>query len=203
MMRQNRPNRFILLLDELRLLLRVSRYSSIARRYFVTNGFDGALTMLGLMMGFRVSGETDLTIATGACLGAAVALGISGISSAYISEKAERQLELMKLEQAMLQEMDETAQGKAARLIPALIALVNGLSPLLLCLIIMLPLWLGERGIPLGAHPFDAAIGTAFVLIFVLGVFLGRISGRSWLGMGLRTLLIALATSFVIRLLVS
>ena len=202
-MRQSPSNRFDPLLRELRLLLRVSRYSAIARRYFVTNGFDGVLTMLGLLTGFRLSGESDPAIAVGVSLGAAVALAVSGISSAYISETAERRLELKELERAMLQEMDETAQGRAARLVPALIALVNGLSPLLFSLIIMLPLWLGAADIPLGIHPFDAAIGTAFCLVFLLGAFLGRISGRSWLGMGMRTLLIALATALVIQLLVS
>jgi hypothetical protein len=37
-------------------LLRISRSHGILRRYFVVNGFDGALAMLGLMRGFLVSG---------------------------------------------------------------------------------------------------------------------------------------------------
>jgi hypothetical protein len=36
-----------------RSLLQVSQSTAIARRYFVTNGFDGTLAMLGLIMGFR------------------------------------------------------------------------------------------------------------------------------------------------------
>ena len=202
-MQQTLPNGLYPLLRELRLLMRVSRYSAIARRYFVTNGFDGVLTMFGLLMGFRLGGESDPAIAISVCLGTAVALAVSGISSAYISETAERRLELKELERAMLQEMGETAQGRAARLVPALIALVNGLSPLLFSLIIMIPLWLGAADITLGVQPFSAAIGTALFLVFLLGAFLGRITGRSWLGMGLRTLLIALITALVIRLLVS
>ena len=49
--------------DELRLLVRISRTAGIARRYFVTNGFDGALTMLGLLVGLRVAGPVDLSTA--------------------------------------------------------------------------------------------------------------------------------------------
>ena len=38
--------------DQLLLFIRITRSQRIARRYFVVNGFDGALTMLGLLMGF-------------------------------------------------------------------------------------------------------------------------------------------------------
>jgi len=85
----------------LRRAIRISRPGSIARRYFVTNGFDGALTLLGLLMGFRVGGDVDLELALAAGFGTAVALGVSGLSSAYISETAERGRELE------AQELDE------------------------------------------------------------------------------------------------
>ena len=42
--------------SQLRFLIQLGRAQHIARRYFVTNGFDGALTMLGLTMGFYASG---------------------------------------------------------------------------------------------------------------------------------------------------
>ena len=63
------------------LVLHSLRAWSIARRYLVTNGFDGALTMLGMVTGFHASGMTTLPVAISACLGAAVALFISGLSS--------------------------------------------------------------------------------------------------------------------------
>ena len=69
-------------------LLQITRSHGIVRRYFVVNGFDGALTMLGILSGFHVSEARDLRLVLGACLGAAIALGMSGLSSAYISERA-------------------------------------------------------------------------------------------------------------------
>jgi hypothetical protein len=54
-----------------RLLLHVQGARGIARRYFITNGFDGALTMLGLMVGFFLSEDVDVSVAIKACLGAA------------------------------------------------------------------------------------------------------------------------------------
>jgi len=186
---------------QLRFLLRITRTTGIARRYFVTNGFDGALTMLGLLMGFRISGSIPLEVALSACLGATIALTMSGLSSAYISETAERKKELRELEEAMLDELDDSAHAQAAKLVPIVIALVNGLSPFSLYILIILPIWLAYCGLPLPLPAFDAAIALAFTLIFLMGIFLGRISGSSWLLSGLRTVAIAAITSLLILLL--
>lgn len=189
------------LFEQLRSLLRVSGSQGIARRYFVVNGFDGALTMLGLTTGFHLSGDVDTRIVIGACLGAAVALGMSGVASAYLSESAERRRWLAELEQAMIRDLSESSHGTAARVVPVLIALVNGLAPLLASAIIMTPLWLDRAGVALPAKPLPAAIATAFACIFGLGVFLGRIGETSPVWSGIKTLLIALMTMALILLL--
>ena len=95
-------------LSELRQALQITSAVEIARRYVVTNSFDGTLAMLGLLVGFRTAGSVDADIAIAACFGTAVALGASGISSTYVSEHAERQRELDKLRNAMLKELDES-----------------------------------------------------------------------------------------------
>lgn len=187
--------------EQLRFLFRLTRAHRIARRYFVTNGFDGALTMLGITMGFYTSGEVAVPVVISACLGAAVALGVSGLASAYVSEVAERERELKELEQAVVGDLEDTAHGRAARLAPVFIAAVNGFSPLLIALLIMTPLWFSQAGIELPLAPLESSIVTAFVVLFLLGVFLGTVSERFWLWSGLRTLLIALLTAGVILLL--
>ncbi|AGF79441.1 putative membrane protein [Desulfocapsa sulfexigens DSM 10523] len=174
------------------LLSHIYRGKKIARRYMVTNGFDGTLTMLGMMTGFYVSGTKELGVAINACLGAAVALFVSGFSSAYLSEKAERQEELRKLEQALLIDLEDSHYGDASRYLPLLIASVNGLSPLSLSLIIVAPLFLAHHGILLPWSPFLVAIAVALICIFLLGVYLGKISRQFWLWAGLRTVFIAL-----------
>ncbi|WP_457674626.1 hypothetical protein [Thiolapillus sp.] len=173
-----------------RLLVHARQANSIARRYFVTNGFDGALTMLGLMVGFQTGGDVPLSVALQACLGAAVALLMSGLSSAYLSESAERKREMHKLEQALLSDLSESDYGRASRLVPLLVALVNGLSPLVISLIIMLPLWLSLWGMELPMSPFLLAMAVALGLIFLLGVLLGRLSRELWLWAGLRALVV-------------
>ena len=188
--------------QKLRLLLAASPTISIARRYFVTNGFDGALTLFGLIVGFYSSGDDIATeIVINACLGAAVALGVSGTTSAYLSEAAEQRKALRELERAMVTDLTDTVQEQASRLAPLFIAAVNGLAPVLMAAIIVAPLWLDAHGHALPLAALEAAIACAFGCVFLLGVYIGRISGTFWLWAGLRTALIALVTSAIILLL--
>lgn len=180
--------------------LEITGSHGIVRRYFVVNGFDGALTMLGIIMGFAVSAPADTGVVISACLGAAIALGVSGVSSAYVSEAAERRKALHDLEQAMVTTLEDSAHARAARLVPLLIAAVNGLAPLLISLLIISPLWLARAGLLLPFSPLHLSIGVALVVVFLLGVFLGRFSGVSWLRSGIQTLLIAGLTLALIYL---
>lgn len=188
------------LLHQAKFLFGISRTSEISRRYFVVNGFDGALTMLGMIIGFMVSATDDLIVIINACLGAAIALGMSGLSSAYVSELAERKHALVKLEEAMIADLHETAHGDAARWVPIWIALVNGSAPLIISLLILLPLLLSNAGLALPLSPLHVAIIVALVLIFLLGVLLGQIAGISWLRSGIQTLLVAVVTAALIYL---
>jgi predicted membrane protein (TIGR00267 family) len=184
--------------DRLRFWFHLGGSQDIARRYFVVNGFDGALTMLGLISGFQLAGTEDLKVMIGGCVGAAVALGVSGVTSAYLSEVAERQRSLAKLEEAMLHDLSRSQHARAARFLPLLIALVNGAAPLLLSLIIISPLWLAQAGVPLPLGPLPLAIVLALCCIFALGIFLGRIGGTHWLLSGMKALLIGIVTMLII-----
>lgn len=188
-------------IKRIRFLFHITHAHGIARRYFVTNGFDGALTMLGLTMGFYTSGGIAIPVAIHACLGAAIALGMSGLTSAYISETAEKKKELRELENALVADLGDTDYGRASRFVPFMIAAVNGLAPVLISLFIITPLWLTQYEVRLPLSPLGSSIALAFLNIFLLGVFLGRVSGTFWLWAGLRTVLIALLTILIILML--
>ena len=188
------------LLAQAKFLLHITRTRDIARRYFVVNAFDGAFTMLGLIIGFLVSGTIDMSIITNVCLGAAIALGMSGVSSAWLSESAERQHALGIIEEAMISDLRESAHGEAARLVPLLIALINGLAPMVISFLILIPMFVARAGFSLMVDPRYISILVALFLIFLLGVFLGRISGSSWLRGGCQTLLVAVVTAALIYL---
>ena len=184
--------------DSLARLLAITSSFGIARRYFIVNGFDGALTMLGLITGFYVSDTVETAIIVNACLGAAIALGVSGVTSAYVSEAAEKRKELSELQQAMMTDLDDSPHARATRLLPVVIALINGLAPLLFSLVIISPLWIGFDLGTDKVQPLEVSILFAMAILFLLGVFLGRISGTYWLWAGLRTLLIAIFTALII-----
>ncbi len=179
---------------QLAVMLRIARAQGIARRYFIVNGFDGALTMLGLITGFYGSNTVNQTVINNACLGAAVALAVSGVSSAWMSEAAEKHRELRELEAAMVADLGESVHGQAARFLPLVIGLINGFAPLLISLIIIFSMQTVYLPFDLPISPLESALITALVLIFLLGVFLGQIGGKFWLWAGMRTLLIAVAT---------
>ena len=165
------------------------------------NGFDGALTMLGIIVGFAFSAADELHLAINACLGAATALTVSGVSSAWVSETAERRRELAALEDAMVSDLGRSLHGDAARWVPVVIGMVNGAAPLTVSVLILVPLWLANAGVALPLPPLHLSIAVAVASIFMLGVFLGRIGGTHWLRSGIRMLSIALLTAALIYLL--
>ena len=186
------------MIQRIRLLLNLSRAHGIIRRYFFTNGYDGALTMLGLNMGFYSTGDVPVQTAINACFGAAIALFISGFTSAYISESEERKKELVELERALVADLEGTEYGRAAQWVPIWVALVNGFAPLFVSLFIISPLWMNQAGVPLPLPPLESAIFSAFLAIFLLGLFIGKVSGSFWFWAGLRALLIAVVTCLII-----
>lgn len=188
-------------IDDIAFLLRLTRSEAIIRRYFVTNAFDATLTIMGLLTGFWVSGDVEVAIILNACLAAAIALGISGVSSTYISEVAERKKELRELEQAMVADLQDTLHSRGARLAPVFIALASGLAPVAAALPIVLGIWLSGSAF-LAFPPISTGLFLSLGMLFVLGLFLGMISHQSLLWSGLRTLIIALVTAGLIYLLV-
>jgi len=71
-----------------------------------------------------------------------MALGVSGVSSAYVGESAERKRGLGKLEEAMIRDLQENAHGAAARQ-----------APLIISLLILTPLWLSSAGVFIPVSP--------------------------------------------------
>lgn len=186
------------LISKISYLLELTRSHGILRRYFVVNGFDGAITMLGLCLGFALSAPTQPSVIINACMGAAVALGMSGVSSAYVSESAERKRALEALESAMITDLTGSAHAEAARWVPWVVALVNGLAPFLISLLIITPLWMEAAGVVLPFAALYLSITVALVLVFSLGAFIGSIAKVSLLRSGMQTLLLACATAALI-----
>lgn len=167
---------------------------SISRRYFISNGFDGTLTSVGVAVGAALSGITDGLVVFQIGVGAAVGLGTSGVWSVWEIERAEKRAEIKSLERAMLADLDDTKlmrRKEGARLVNAV---SSGIAPIIGILLPMLP-FLFAGPLFSVTEAALAAIGIAVGLLFVFGAYMGDVAELnpyvSGLRMGLAGLVVA------------
>lgn len=161
--------------------------STILRRYFVMNAFDGSLIMLGVLLGSMFASVSDPALVLKIGVATSVAVGVSGLTGALFTEHAERAREIHSMERALHRKLDNTEFKRAYESASVLIAVVNGLSPLIAAMVIMLPFFLATPdGISIAYY---SAIALALSVFFLLGVFLGRISRDSALLTGIKLVL--------------
>ncbi|NKE35340.1 hypothetical protein GWG54_05835 [Natronococcus sp. JC468] len=171
--------------DNVRRLLEDEEVRSISRRYFISNGFDGTLTCIGVVVGAYLSGVTDgLTVIT-IGLGAAVGLGTSGVWSVWEIERAEKQAELMELERAMLADLEDTAVRRRRAGARKINAIASGIGPLIGILLPLGP-FLGQGIVVSMLEATLLAIAVGVAVLFVFGAYLGSISKQNWIVAGVR-----------------
>jgi predicted membrane protein (TIGR00267 family) len=158
----------------------IAGVGEIARRYFVINAFDGSLTTLGVLAGAYAGGVDKAGTVISLILATAVSIGVAGFYGSYQVERAERDRALREIEETTLSSMKDTTLYSASRYATVMVAAVDGLSPLVASLLIMIPFFLSP---PLSLREaFFIGGAVAFVELFLLGVYLGRISReRLWL----------------------
>jgi predicted membrane protein (TIGR00267 family) len=181
--------------------LKASGALEIARRLFVMNAFDGVLTIMGVVLGAYLSGVQDSGFVITAGVGGSIAMGISGMSGAYMAERAERMRDIRKLESAMLRDLDGTHVVRAFRTASIAVALVDGLSPTIAALLLISPFLMVPMISMSTAAMLSLALG--LVVLFLLGLFLARISEEVALISGLKMLLVGVLTIIIVGLVVS
>lgn len=167
---------------------KLANISEIARRYFAMNAFDGVLTIIGVLMGNYVAGVSDARIVLSTGLATCVAMGVSGLWGAYLTESAERKRDLDELSRYTLTDMSNTRIGRASRAAIVTVAVVDGLSPLMAALIVLLPFFTAGRSSDL-TWAYYTSLGLALATLFGLGLFLGHISKGRMIIFGLKTVL--------------
>lgn len=175
--------------------LKSEDFWKIARRYFVLNGFDGILTVLGITAGSFSTRVGDPKVLITSCLGSAIALGVSGVSGAYITEKAERLKEFKRLQSTMLSDLENSIHKENVTQRSIAISIVNGASPFLLALMSTLPYFAALIGLLSMEFAYYFSGGIGLLLLGLLGAFLGRISKESLLIYGLKMVGVGLLTA--------
>lgn len=177
---------------------KISDLGIIARRKFFNNCFDGALTCAGIVSGifviFLSSDATQFTPQTVIVTGfaTALAIGISGLWGAFLSEEAERKKKVdeMKKDMAIFEEeKDEnrdlskherkkkngkTLLEKAENFATIVASLVDGGAPVLGSSLPLIPFFFG--GTLTLMHFIFSYIILGALLVY-LGNYLGKISG--------------------------
>lgn len=172
----------------------ITGLTEIARRYSVMNAFDGALTILGVVIGAFIGNVLNPVVIISAGIAGSLALGISGVSSAFVTEKAERARELKKLEAAMLIDLSETRHGRATRFAYYFAAIVTGLSPALTGIFILSPFFIATTGLISITTAFYSTLALTLLILLLLGVYLAQISGESKIRFGVQMLIVGIVT---------
>lgn len=175
----------------------LTKSGAIARRYFVIGAFDGALTILGVILGAYVAEATlhpELAkqLIMGAGLAGGVALAVSSAVGAYEAERVEHLLSHRHLEKAMLCNVEGTRK-EAMSVSITISALVHGVAPLLAAFVPLVPFFF---------MGLDEAVVTATAItlafLFVLGAYLGSLIKEMIVYTGLRFVIAGLATAIIL-----
>jgi predicted membrane protein (TIGR00267 family) len=170
-------------IETLRHYHRVAEVGEIARRYFAMNAFDGVLTTLGVLVGSYLghAHSSHQVVAVG--LAAAVAMGISGFYGSYLIERAERDRSLRELEDVTLSSLEDSDIAAASTYATIVIACVDGVSPFIAAALVLAPFLVGFSSLH---SAYIAGVAIAFVELFALGIFLGRVSRQRLLWSGMK-----------------
>lgn len=172
-------------IERIRFYVRVMRGEEILRRYFVMNAFDGALTMLGVILGAVMAGATNERIIIGAGVSASFAMGISGFVGAFMTERAERERLIKELERALLTDLDDTMLGRASLTMTIIAAIIDGVSPALASITASIPFFLVSIKLINFSQAVYISLATIMLMLLILGVILGRISRANVIKYGL------------------
>ena len=172
----------------------------IIRRYFAMNAFDGAMTSLGVVIGAYLSQIDDPRSVIGVIITSGIAMMVSGFSGTYMTERAERSHSLNELEDAMLINLDDTVYGRAGRFISVFAALVDGSAPFIASIPSLIPFFLVPRLIDIG-NAFTASMAASIFTLFILGVYLGTISGENIVYSGMKMVISGAAVALIALLL--
>jgi predicted membrane protein (TIGR00267 family) len=187
--------------DEVGTFLRVTKATKILRRYFAMNAFDGAMTSLGIVIGAYISNIRDARAVIGVILLSGVAMAVSGFSGTYMAESAERGKSLNELEDAMLIDLEDTIYGQASKFVSIFAAIVDGSAPFMASIPSVVPFYLALSDVISLQVAFFVSIGASLATLFMLGVFLGRVSESNVIYSGVKMVIAGVAVALLALLL--
>ncbi len=158
----------------------------ILRRYFINTLFDSTFVLLGIIVGVAYAPDPHIRVVMVAMVTSSLALGISTGVSVYEAESLERERRITELERALITRLENTEIERSSRLITALITLINFATPLFSCSVTIMPFVLVLfKALKIEAASWLSA-SLALTILFVAGVYVGRVGKKNPLMKGLR-----------------
>ncbi|GBC70172.1 hypothetical protein HRbin01_01881 [archaeon HR01] len=187
-------------IESIRTMLRYSGKSEMVRRYFFTNGFDGAISMLGVIMGLGLLGNVENFIVVTAGLGAALGMFVSGFMGTYVTESAESEKRMRELREVLLTDVSNTVFDEAGRIGALVAGLLQGSGSLVFSVCVLSPyiasLFVGG----LGAYSLPLSVTLGLVVLFLLGMLLGRMTRQRVVLTGIKMATAGVATALILIL---
>lgn len=160
------------------------------------NAFDGILTIIGVLMGNLTAGVVNPNIVITTGLSTCIAMGISGLWGSYLTETAERKHDLEELGRSTLTDLNDTHIGRASRYAAIIISIVDGLSPFLAALLVLIPFFL--HGLFSSIQMvYYTTLGVALAALFLLGIFLSTVSKDNLIISGIKTVIAGILSIIV------
>lgn len=177
----------------------------VLRRFFINTLFDSTFMQMGIIIGSTFAANPDLRLVIGTLMSSSVALGISSGVSVYESEKLERERRVAELEKALFRNLDHTMITENYKTYAIVLSIVNFLTPLVCCGIVVIPLILAMFKLTSIAIASWASILLALGILFAAGTYLGRLGRQNPFIKGLRMIafgVIAFVAGFLIQTLI-
>ena len=176
----------------------ITGMSKLARRYFVTNTFDGVLTIFGVLLGSFLAGLMDARVLMTMGLAAGAAIFVSGVWGTYLAEAAERTKSRKDLERKMLRNLDETDISEAGKFATIYVSLIDGISPLVAILLVLLPFFLSSFSLIDIVVAYYASFVICVLLFIFLGIFLGKLSKENLVISAAKSLFVGFVCAVII-----
>ncbi|MBU0635581.1 VIT1/CCC1 transporter family protein [Candidatus Micrarchaeota archaeon] len=159
--------------------LTLLKQNAVIRRYIIMNSFDGALTILGILIATFLAQILNPTVIIVSSLGVIVSTGVSGIWGGYMAERAEKKKARRELEMHLMRRLSKTKIEREMKKVAWFMGLANGLSSTIVSLIAIIPFFLAVLGFIQVIEAFVYSFIIIFITIFLLGVFIGKIARES------------------------
>jgi predicted membrane protein (TIGR00267 family) len=173
----------------------------ILRRFFMNTLFDSTFMLLGIIIGSSFSASPDLRLTIGTLVTSSVALGISTGVSVYESETLERERKIIEMEKALFRKLDNTKLTEEYRMYAITLSILNLITPLACCGLVVIPLVLATTGSLSVSIANWTSVTLALSILFVAGVYMGRLGKQNPVLKGLRMVLFGVA-AFIIGFLI-